>query len=134
MADTESRPQKPEVARVEWAVGALGATIVIAVLGVLAYEAAVYRDGAPALVAQVVDVTATEAGHVVRFRTENHGPSTAAEVVVRATLTQGDRTLEEVETTLDYVARKSSREAGVIFKADPATATLDLRATAYRKP
>ncbi|MFD1705111.1 TIGR02588 family protein [Methylopila henanensis] len=134
MAETGSKPQKPEVARIEWAVGALGAAIVVAVLGVLAYEAVVHRDGAPTLVARVVDVTPTEAGHVVRFRTENRGPSTAAEVVVRATLTQGDRTLEEAETTLDYVARRSEREAGVILKADPASGTLELRATSYRKP
>lgn len=132
----DDKPERKgrEVGRLEWVVGALGAAIVAAVLGVLGYEAAIYEDGPPALVATVISVTATEGGHVVRFRTENRGASTAAEVVVRARLKRGDEVLEEAETTLDYVARKSDREAGVIFRADPRSAELEILAVAYRKP
>lgn len=132
MADETPYPQPREVGRLEWIVGAIGAAIVAAVLGVLIYEALTYHEGAPVLVARVLDVTPTEGGFVVRFVTENQGPSTAAEVVVRATLKDGG--VEEAETTLDYVARKSSREAGMIFRRDPRSGTLELAARSYRKP
>ena len=128
------QPARREVGRLEWIVGALGAAIVVAVLGVLSYEALTYHEGAPALVVKVIDVTPTEGGYVVRFNTENRGPSTAAEVVVAATLTEGDRVLERAETTLDYIARKSDRSAGVILRRDPASAKLEIAATSYRKP
>ena len=134
MADETPRPQPREVGRLEWIVGAVGAAIVAAVLGVLTHEALTYDDGAPILVARVLDVTPTEGGFVVRFATENRGPATAAEVVVGATLKAGDRVVEEAETRLDYVARKSSREAGVILRRDPKSGTLELAAKSYRKP
>jgi uncharacterized protein (TIGR02588 family) len=130
--DEAAKPR--EVGRLEWAVGALGALIVVAVLGMLGYEAAVARDGLPILVTRVIAVTPTEAGFVVRFETENRGPSTAAEVVVRATLKEGDQTVEDIETTLDYVARRSRREAGVILRRDPSSGALEIAAVSYRKP
>lgn len=123
-----------EVGRLEWLVAALGLAITVGVFATLGYEAAIRDDGPPVLVARVLDVTAGEGGHVVRFVTENRGPSTAAEVVVRATLRQGDDVVEQAETTLDYVARKSSREAGVILRRDPRSASLELFAVSYRKP
>jgi uncharacterized protein (TIGR02588 family) len=126
--------QRRVVGRLEWVVGALGAAITAGVLGTLAYEASTYEEGPPALVVRMIDVTQTEGGFVVRFATENEGTSTAGEVVVRATLKDGDRTLEQAEATLDFVARKSSREAGVILRRDPRSATLDLAAVSYRKP
>lgn len=128
------QPARRDVGRLEWIVGALGAAIVVGVLGVLTHEALTYHEGAPVLVTRIIDVTPTEGGFVVRFLTENRGPSTAAEVVVAATLKDGDRVVEEAETTLDYIARKSDRGAGVIFKRDPASGTLELAAKSYRKP
>jgi len=134
MADTD-KARKSTAGRLEWIVGGLGGAIVVAVLGVLIHEALTYHDGPPQIVAQVIDVTPTEGGFVVRFKTENRGPSTAAEVVVSATLKDaGGATVEEAETTLDYIARKSDREAGVIFRRDPASGTLEIAATSFRKP
>ena len=130
----QTKPERRDVGKLEWIVGAIGALIVVAVLGVLIHEALTYHEGAPILVVRVLDVTPTEGGFVVRFRTENRGPSTAAEVVVAATLKDGDRVAEQAETTLDHVARKSSRDAGVILRRDPASGTLELAATSYRKP
>lgn len=127
-------PGSREVGRLEWIVGALGAAIVAGVLAVLIHEALTYHEGAPVLVARVVDVTPTEDSFVVRFMMENKGPSTAAEVVVEARLKDGDRVVERTETTLDYIARKSSRGAGVIFRRDPASAALEIVATSYRTP
>ncbi|WP_020179445.1 hypothetical protein [Methylopila sp. M107] len=129
-----ARSRAQETGRLEWIVGALGALITVAVLGVLTHEALTDHEGAPVLIARILDVTPTEGGFVVRFRTENRGPSTAAEVVVAATLKDGETVLEQAQTTLDYVARKSSRDAGVILKRDPASGTLALAATGFRKP
>lgn len=123
-----------EVGRIEWIVGALGAAVTAGALGVLGYEALTHDDGPPVLTARVLDVTPTKGGFVVRFVAENSGASTAGEVVVAATLKQGDAVVEQAQSTLDYVARKSSREAGVILRRDPASGTLELAATSYRKP
>lgn len=131
--DDEAPPPRP-VALAEWAVAAVGAALVVGVLGVLAHEAMTYEDGPPVIVTTVDGVTRTPAGYVARFTAKNEGHATAAEIKVVATLKDGQRTIEEADVTLDYVARKSSREAGVIFQRDPATATLEIRATSYRKP
>ena len=87
--------KRREVGRLEWIVGALGAAITAGVLGTLAYEASTYEEGPLALVVRMIDVTQTEGGFVVRFAAANDGTSTAGEVVVRATLKEGDRTLEQ---------------------------------------
>lgn len=131
--DDAPPPPRP-VGRIEWAVAAVGAALVIGVLGMLVREAMTYEDGPPVIVATVDGVTRTEAGYVVRFTAKNVGRATAAEITMAATLKDGERTVEEADVTLDYVARKSSREAGVIFQRDPAGATLEIRATSYRKP
>lgn len=123
-----------EVARLEWAVAALGALITLAVFAVLGYEAVTFEEGPPILVVRIIDVSRTAGGHVVRLEAQNLGSTTAAEVVVRARLTEGGRTVEESEATLDYVARRSRREAGVIFQRDPANVQIDVAAVSYRKP
>lgn len=133
-AESDAAAQRPEVGRLEWAVAALGAVLVVGVLGTLVREALTYDDGPPVIVATVNGVDRTEGGHVVRFTARNHGARTAAEVVVVGRLKQGETVLEEAEVTLDYVARRSQREAGVIFQRDPKTATLEFAATSYRKP
>ncbi|MFD1331718.1 TIGR02588 family protein [Methylopila musalis] len=134
MTDPDDGPAPRPVARLEWAVAALGAALACGVLGVLAYEALTYEDGPPVLVATLRDVTATPGGHVARFVLENRGPSAAAEVTVAARLKEGGAVVEETEVTLDYVARMSSREAGVVFERDPKGAQLDIRAASYRRP
>ncbi|GLK77940.1 TIGR02588 family protein [Methylopila jiangsuensis] len=134
MSEADDGPAPRPVARLEWAVAALGAALACGVLGVLAYEALTYEDGPPELVATVRDVRATAGGHVARFVMENRGPSAAAEVTVIARLKHGGAVVEERRVTLDYVARMSSREAGVVFERDPATAELELRAASYRRP
>jgi uncharacterized protein (TIGR02588 family) len=127
-------PPPRQVGRLEWIVAALGAALVAGVFGVLTHEALTYEDGPPVIVATVTDVHLTEGGYAVRFRAENRGSTTAAEVTMVGRLMQGEQTLEQAEIILDYIARKSSREAGMVFQRDPATATIDIKATSYRKP
>ena len=123
-----------EVGLLEWAAGALGLLITLAVFAVLGYEAATFEDGPPILVVRVIDISRNAGGHVVRFEARNLGSTTAAEVVVRARLTEGGRPIEEAEATLDYVARRSRHEAGMIFQRDPASVQIDVAAVSYRKP
>jgi uncharacterized protein (TIGR02588 family) len=136
MSERTKTPPKGDraVGRLEWAVGIAGALATLAVLGVLVREALTYHEGAPVLISTVTGVTPTPGGYVVQFQTENRGPSTVAEVVVDARLKQGDRVMEQASVTLDYVARKSSRDAGVILRADPASGTLELSASSFRAP
>ncbi|HVI28896.1 TIGR02588 family protein [Hansschlegelia sp.] len=127
-------PPPRAVGRLEWAVGALGALVTLGVLGLLGHEALTYHPAAPALTSRVTGVTKTESGYVVSFETENLGPSTAAEVVIRATLKRGDQVAEEAEATFDYVPRHSTRKAGFVLREDPAAGELELAPISYREP
>lgn len=133
-SDRDGGEPPRQVGIVEWAVAALGAALVAGVLATLTYEALTYREGPPSIAVKVDHVDRTESGHVVRFTARNEGPTTAAEVTILGRLTDAGQVVEEAQITLDYVARQSAREAGLIFERDPATATLELRATSYRKP
>jgi uncharacterized protein (TIGR02588 family) len=131
MSETQTSRQ---VGRFEWGVAALGALLVVGVLATLTHEALTFEDGPPVIVASTDAVTPTEGGHVVQFTARNLGARPAAEVAITARLSQDGAVVEEAEVTLDYIARRSSREAGVIFKADPRSGTLDYSATSYRNP
>jgi len=144
MAQSRAREKTPDgkrdapppraVGRLEWAVGALGALVTLGVLGLLGHEAWTYHPAAPALISHVTGVTKTESGYVVSFETENRGPSTAAEVVIRATFKKGDHVAEQAEATLDYVPRHSTRKAGFVLREDPAAGDLALAPISYREP
>ncbi len=129
----EEKPRR-QVGRLEWAVGALGAVVAAAVFGVLGYEAVAYREGPPMLAARVIDVTHDDSGFIVRFETENRGPSIVADVRVTVALRRGGAIVEQGEVMLDYIAHDSSKKAGVLLREDPASGALELRPTSYRAP
>lgn len=132
----ESRSDAPPraVGRLEWAVGAVGALVTLAVFGLLGREALSYHPAAPDLVARVTAIDRNESGYVVIFETENRGPSAAAEVVIRATFRKGGQIAEQAEATLDYVPRHSSRKAGFVLREDPGAGALELAPISYREP
>jgi len=119
---------------IEWAVGAVSAVVVLAMISFLLYQAWSTREGAPSLIVNVDRIRATDGVHHVEFRVENQGDATAAEVLIQGRLRDGDRLIEEREVTFDYVPGGSEGRAALIFTNDPAGYDLELIPSGYREP
>ncbi len=118
----------------EWAVGALGALLVIATVAFLGYQAAVDTGTPPDIVVRVDSVSrTTEGAWRVEFTARNLGGTTAARVQVRGELRAPGAEPETGEVILDYVPGHGQRRAGLLFRGDPRRG-LELRALGYDLP
>lgn len=119
----------------EWVAAILGALIALALLGLIAWDAATGpRRVPPALVVQPEQVVRNAGGYVVRFVARNRTDDTAAGVQVEGVLKQGGTEVERSQATIDYVPGNGHRRGGLIFTRDPAAHSLELRATGYQQP
>jgi uncharacterized protein (TIGR02588 family) len=118
----------------EWAVGALGALLVIATVAFLGYQAAADSGTAPDIVVRVDSVSrTTEGAWRVEFTARNLGGTTAAQVQVHGELRASGAEPETGEVTLDYIPGRGERRAGLLFRGDPRRG-LELRARGYDLP
>ncbi len=104
---------------IEWLTGSVSAIGVLALIGWLGFEAFMQSDGAPALSVKTISSTRQDGGYLIVFDVENAADRTAADVVVRGEITDGNTVVETVEITLDYVPMHSRARAGLIFYNDP---------------
>jgi uncharacterized protein (TIGR02588 family) len=102
----------------QWVMAALGGTVTLAAIGVMVWEG-LQPSSPPSLMARIVKVDATDAGHVATILVKNDGDDTAAAVNIEAAL--GDQT---ATATLDYVPGHGEAEAYVRFDADPRAAVV----------
>lgn len=123
---------KPGV--IEWIVGTISALLVLAMIAFLLYQAFNSKEGIPSLVINVDQVMSREEGHHVEFRITNEGDATAAEVLVKGRLRDGDQVVEEREVTFDYVPGGAEERAALIFMNDPAGYDLEILPSGYREP
>jgi uncharacterized protein (TIGR02588 family) len=125
-------PAPQEISKWEWAVGALGLLLLLALVGFLAREATTSATP-PDLTARVDSVSRLTSGWLAHVRVLNRGRETAVEVTVEGELVAGSDTVRR-ETTLDYVPGRSERGGGLLFDRDPSSGRLDVRATGYQEP
>ena len=92
------------------------------------------RDEAPDLSVSVIRQEARSGGYQVEFEIGNAASATAAQVLVRGELVDGDAVVEAVETTLDYVPMQSKASGGLIFRHDPAGLAVRIAAVGYADP
>ena len=118
----------------EAAVGALGFILVFATIAFLAYQALTTADKTPSISIEVVAITPTAGGHLVRFRTLNTGGGTAAALRIKGELRRDGRTVERSEVTLDYLPALGEREGALIFQEDPNSYELRLVVEGYADP
>lgn len=118
----------------EWVVGVLGALALIAVLGFLAYQTVAVRDGPPNLRTPVIRTDEQGPPYVVTVRVQNAGGQTAQDVRITGELTRDDATVEQASATARYVPPHSHRQASLVFRTDPDTATLDVQTAGYSLP
>jgi uncharacterized protein (TIGR02588 family) len=112
----------------ENAVAALGAILVTGTLGYMGWYMVAHEQTPPALSFEVTSVEPQDDRYLVTFRVINAGNSTAAQVHVAGELRRDDETVEEGETTIDYVPSYSERRGGLVFTRDPRQHDLMLRA------
>ena len=119
----------------EWISAAIGAAITLALLGFIAWEAAVGTRAAPAAVTlEASALHRTPAGFTVQVTARNRTDSTAAAVQIEGTLGKGGAEVEKSEATLSYVPGQSERKAALVFTKDPRRHDLSLRVTGYEAP
>jgi uncharacterized protein (TIGR02588 family) len=118
----------------EWVVAAIGAVLVLGALGYLVYFAQTTPLGLPLITLEQGVVTQRGDGYLVAVTITNEGGATAAAVGIEGSLSRGGVEVETAATTLDYVPRFSTRQAGLLFSSDPRDGTLELRALGYAEP
>jgi uncharacterized protein (TIGR02588 family) len=132
-SDPAGGPLRP-IPLAEWIVAAVGALLVVGIVGYLVFLA-VSRDEAPPDVRVVAArVVAQQGGYVVRFRAINAGAQAAVQLLVEGQLVGSDGVTETSEATIDYLPPGAEREGGLIFSRDPREHELHLRAKGYVDP
>lgn len=117
----------------EYAVGALGALLVVALLAFLGYQAVV-RDTGPEISVAVTRVDAAAAGYAARVEVTNHGGTTASGVVISGALRRDGRLVDQASTTAAYVPPDSMRTVALVFSEDPRTGELTVGPDGYAVP
>jgi uncharacterized protein (TIGR02588 family) len=120
--------------KVEWATGLVSAVIVAVMIGWVTWEALTEVERPPAFQITVTQRQAVEGGYRVSFDIANTSPQTAATVVVRGEVVDGDRTTEDADITFDYVPGQSKASGSVFFSQDPGARAIRLRAIGYTEP
>jgi uncharacterized protein (TIGR02588 family) len=120
--------------RLGWAVAALGALLVAATVGFLAWTAATAGDAPPDIVVETQAAASQGAAWRVAFTAFNRGDRAAAKVRIVGELRAAGRIVESRTAELDYLPARSHREGGLFFARDPAGFELAVRADGYAAP
>jgi uncharacterized protein (TIGR02588 family) len=110
----------PPPARLEWAMGGLGALLVLAALTVIVIEAFGAREPAR-LEARLTETRPAGARWLAEVEVRNLGGETAASVEVEGRL--GDQT---AQATVDYVPAHGQERVTLVFPADPRAAEVSV--------
>jgi uncharacterized protein (TIGR02588 family) len=133
MAAARKTPAKPPagvISPLEWASAAVGLALVVAVLGLTAWDAAFGVASPPSIEVRLVEVQPGPYGFLARIEAVNHGGEPVAQVEVEGVL--GDDAQAQTATaTFDYIPEGSSATGGLIFEDDPRARPLKLRATGF---
>ena len=131
------RPQNStsaDIPLLEWVIASGGLAIVIAVVGVLIYEAVAGDRSPPDVKLTVQFVAPLQNGFLVKIHAENIGAESAERVSVTTEVWEESKVVQSSETPLDHLPPHSFREAGVFFQRGPRPSEIRLRALGYEEP
>jgi uncharacterized protein (TIGR02588 family) len=118
----------------EWLLGGVGVVLLAACVSFLVYEG-LRGDEQPGTVsATVKDIVSREGTHIVTFEVHNAGTQTLSNLQLTARVLDGDREIERVTTTIDYLPGRSRQEGGFYLQHDPRRYKLDIAPEGYQKP
>lgn len=117
----------------EWTTFAASCAVVVAVMVLVALQAAKPQDP-PAPVATIVGSSQrTDGRFVVNVSVLNEGGGTAANVQVAAELTV-QATVTEADQVIDFLARQERFELAFVFDEDPSAGELEVTVVSWVDP
>jgi uncharacterized protein (TIGR02588 family) len=125
-----ARPTAGSTPPLEWASAAVGLVLVVAVLGLTAWDAMFGVASPPSIEVRLVEVRPSPYGFLARIEAVNHGGEPAAQVVVEGVVGDGAQA-ETASATFDYIPEQSSATGGLIFEHDPRPGALKLQAKGF---
>lgn len=135
MAKSSPNPESSqETALIEWIFGIISACLVLAMIGWVGWQALSSTGGKPLLSIEILNQTKQGPSFEVEFLIKNDGPMAAAGVTVQGELTANGQSLETREVVFDYVPAHSEMDGVLLFKNDPKTSEMDIRASGYTDP
>ncbi len=118
----------------EWTVFGVGAVLVVATLGFLAFDAATLGSAPPGIEARLGRPQRLKKGYAVPVTVVNHGDATAEGVAIEVTLQRRGRATQSGEFEVAFLPRQSKREGWVVFDADPQAGRLEARVKGFEAP
>jgi len=118
----------------EWLLGGIGVLLLIACVTFLIYEGLNGDETPGRVTAEVKEVVSVSDRHIVTFEVANDGTQTLSNLQLTARVLDGEREIERVTTTIDYLPGRSHQEGGFYLKHDPARYTLEIAPEGYQKP
>jgi uncharacterized protein (TIGR02588 family) len=121
----------------EWTAAAVGAAILVSIVGYLIYESIARPPEArpEIVVTSEAPVQLADGAFLVPIEVKNRGHVTGAGVNVSGALVGADGTVVEASTvTFTFIAQHSKETGGLYFAADPRTLHLELRVEGYTDP
>ena len=128
-----TKKRKIEKNWLEWVVFGASLTLVLGVLGFLAYDGATATGEPPRFQIELGRAERRGDGFHVPVRVKNEGGGTAEGVTVEVTL-EAAGTSERGEFFLTFLPRGGTREASVTFHTDPGAGHIRARVLGYEKP
>ena len=118
----------------EWVTGLVSALLIATLIGYVGWNALTEELKPPEFAIEATGMERVTGGYRITFDIENRANSTAAAVIVRGELLQGEESVETVDVTFDYVPGESQSSGAILFTTDPGSARLTLRAVGYTDP
>ena len=126
----------PRRTRAEWTGLIISVGIVLALVGLVTYQALAGADRPAVLeVRPRLEAVWREAAlSYLPVEVANLGDLTAEDILVRLSLASDDDEQESAEFTIRFLAGGASEEGVVVFRGDPARGRLTIEALSYVKP
>lgn len=131
-SETENAPKQPSA--LEWLTAALGALLIVSVLGFTVYRSATKESDPPIFSFEATSIKPSGDKFLVTFKIKNIGDETAAQVLVEGELKRADEMIETSSATITYAPSHSEREGGLVFTENPQNHSLVFKAKGYEKP
>jgi uncharacterized protein (TIGR02588 family) len=123
----------PHKNALEWAVFAVSAVVIAAIVATLAHHEITRPDSPPDLQVRVLAAREAAGGVAVTLKVENRGGTTAASVAIEA-LFSAAGTTERGQVVIPYVPAGSSRTGEVLFSRKPGPDEFKVRVAGYELP
>jgi uncharacterized protein (TIGR02588 family) len=133
MSDEKENEEPPKITTLEWIVAIASALCIAGIVAILIYEQTRERINYPVISVKLLDIQKIEDGYLARVTVRNDGDKTGSRVECKADLVTGGNKTETSVARIEFVPPRSSKKAGFVFREDPRTGELRLRAGGFEE-